>query len=293
MRRAVAALPLAGSAALPLACSAAAARSQQQPRHIDDEFRVLVVGAGLGGCVCASELRKRFEDGGPTLRLSVWERATYCAGRFGARAVHGGRAVDLGSQVLSVVDPSDARAAPGHGVSAEASIAAFAEASRLARAGLLVPADDGALAGTEERLNWPGLWRHYRAATTLSDVLEDVLARARPADVRFGRRVDAVAVSDRGVVVSATQRPAGARVAETFDAVVLAVAAPDALAIGGAAGGLPAGAVVAGVAYDARTAAAFFFDDAGGALCANQPLVWGVPTKLQNSLAPSNRRRFV
>ena len=140
MRRAVAALPLAGSAA--------AARSQQQPRHRDDEFRVLVVGAGLGGCVCASELRKRFEDGGPTLRLSVWERATYCAGRFGARAVHGGRAVDLGSQVLSVVDPSDARAAPGHGVSAEASIAAFAEASRLARAGLLVPADDGALAGT-------------------------------------------------------------------------------------------------------------------------------------------------
>jgi len=28
------------------------------------------------------------------------------------------------------------------------------------------------------------------------------------------------------------------------------------------------------------------------ALCGNQPLVWGVPTKLQNSLAPSNRSRF-
>ena len=26
--------------------------------------------------------------------------------------------------------------------------------------------------------------------------------------------------------------------------------------------------------------------------CGNQPLVWGVPTKLQNSLAPSNRSRF-
>ncbi|KAK7253700.1 hypothetical protein SO694_00002346 [Aureococcus anophagefferens] len=207
MRRAVAALPLAGSAA--------AARSQQQPRHQDDEFRVLVVGAGLGGCVCASELRKRFDDGGPTLRLSVWERATYCAGRFGARAVHGGRAVDLGSQVLSVVDQRR-RAPPGHGVSAEASIAAFAEAGRRARA------------------------------------------------------------------------------AETFDAAAWSPPrAPDAaLAIGGAAGGLPAGAVVAGVAYDARTAAAFFFDDAGGALCANQPVERPVQQKLQTSLARSIRSRF-
>ncbi|KAH8069319.1 hypothetical protein JL721_6141 [Aureococcus anophagefferens] len=241
MRRAVAALPLAGSAA--------AARSQQQPRHRDDEFRVLVVGAGLGGCVCASELRKRFEDGGPTLRLSVWERATYCAGRFGARAVHGGRAVDLGSQVLG---RRPGGAALGHGVSAEASIAAFAEASRLARAGLLVPADDGALAGPSGSTGGP-----------LAPLPRD----------------DAL-------------RPAPGGVAETFDAVVVAVAAPDALAIGGAAGGLPAGGVVAGVAYDARTAAAFFFDDAGGALCANQPLVWGFPTKLQNSLARSIRSRF-
>ena len=27
-------------------------------------------------------------------------------------------------------------------------------------------------------------------------------------------------------------------------------------------------------------------------LCGNQPLVWGVPTKLQNSLSQSNRSRF-
>ena len=30
----------------------------------------------------------------------------------------------------------------------------------------------------------------------------------------------------------------------------------------------------------------------GAGLCGNQPLVWGVPTKLQNSLSRSNRRRF-
>ena len=29
-----------------------------------------------------------------------------------------------------------------------------------------------------------------------------------------------------------------------------------------------------------------------GDLCGNQPLVWGVPTKLQKSLARSNRSRF-
>ena len=30
----------------------------------------------------------------------------------------------------------------------------------------------------------------------------------------------------------------------------------------------------------------------GALLCRNQPLVWGVPTKLENSLARSNRSRF-
>ena len=30
----------------------------------------------------------------------------------------------------------------------------------------------------------------------------------------------------------------------------------------------------------------------GAALCGNQPLVWGVPTKLQNSLSRSHRSRF-
>ena len=115
MRRAVAALPLAGSAA--------AARSQQQPRHRDDEFRVLVVGAGLGGCVCASELRKRFEDGGPTLRLSVWERATYCAGRFGARAerrlIHDVRQEKVRRRVGRRLRPSCARVLTPSGLSAD------------------------------------------------------------------------------------------------------------------------------------------------------------------------------
>ena len=49
-----------------------------------DEFRVLVVGGGLGGCLCAKELRRRCDASGTKLVLHVWERASYCAGRFGA-----------------------------------------------------------------------------------------------------------------------------------------------------------------------------------------------------------------
>ena len=35
-----------------------------------------------------------------------------------------------------------------------------------------------------------------------------------------------------------------------------------------------------------------FFALAAADLCGNQPLVWGVPTKLQNSLSRSHRSRF-
>jgi hypothetical protein len=79
-------------------------------------YRVLVVGAGLSGALAAKELRRRFSEedseerddgsecnGGEKrgLHLAVWERASYPAGRFGARARHApsGAAVDLGAQV--------------------------------------------------------------------------------------------------------------------------------------------------------------------------------------------------
>ena len=42
----------------------------------------------------------------------------------------------------------------------------------------------------------------------------------------------------------------------------------------------------------ARGEAAVKEELVGKFLCGNRPLVWGVPTKLQNSLSRSNRRRF-
>ena len=75
-----------------------------------NSHRVLIVGAGLTGCLTAAFLRrlwaeKKNED---HLHISIMERATYPAGRFGAAARRGGQwAADMGAQVLSVVDPDE------------------------------------------------------------------------------------------------------------------------------------------------------------------------------------------
>ena len=51
-------------------------------------------------------------------------------------------------------------------------------------------------------------------------------------------------------------------------------------------------ALAAGAAAACVDDASWTFDLNGVDQCGFQPLVWGVPTKLQNSLAPSNRSRF-
>ena len=228
-------------------------------------FRVLVVGAGLGGCLAAKELRRRFGD---AAELHVWERATYTAGRFGAVAKAGELRVDLGAQVLSVVDPGDPRALPGHGITRDALEGAWTEVQALKERGLVEPVGDEQLAPTEERLLWPELWRQYAAVGSLSDVCAALLADARPDAVHFGRRVDGLE-RDATFVVAAAQRdgdgiatPARA----TFDAVVLAVPAPDALAIDGVADALPSelADLVRRTRYDARTATAVFLRDDDG-----------------------------
>ena len=58
----------------------AAAAALATYSNMDEQpYRVLVVGAGLGGCLAAKELRRRFGD---AAELHVWERATYTAGRL-------------------------------------------------------------------------------------------------------------------------------------------------------------------------------------------------------------------
>ena len=162
----------------------------------------------------------------------------------------------------------DPRALPGHGITRDALEGAWAEVQALEARGLVEPLGDEQLAPTEERLLWPELWRQYAAVGSLSDVCAALLADARPDAVHFGRRVDGLE-RDATFVVAAAQRdgdgiatPARA----TFDAVVLAVPAPDALAIDGVADALPSelADLVRRTRYDARTATAVFLRDDDG-----------------------------
>ena len=93
--------------------------------------RVLIVGAGLSGCLTASFLRRYWDSDDP-LHITVLERATYPSGRFGAAAYHDDRWVaDLGAQVLSVVDPDEEHQHVfdgGHGIDKAALLLAREEA---------------------------------------------------------------------------------------------------------------------------------------------------------------------
>jgi len=117
------------------------------PAPVGGRPRVLVVGAGLTGCLTAHFLRRQRPD----VEIHVWERATYPAGRFGAATRHGGVVSDLGAQVLSTVSPNDERARPGHGITRASAVAADELVMSLLTDGLLVPAPDGALCETEVR----------------------------------------------------------------------------------------------------------------------------------------------
>ncbi len=244
-------------------------RGPAEPAAAESEIHVLVVGAGLTGVLAAARLRARADAAGRPLRLTVWERATYPSGRFGATAAHGAAVADLGSQVLSTVDPRDERAQPGHGISTGAARAAWALRGDLVARGLLTPAPDEALGAVEERLNWPRLWHHAHAPRGLGAVLRALLEDARPDAVRFGLRVDGVAATHAGGTAWGVQRHgdgASTPLRESFDSVILAVPAPDAARVANVAASLPpaSAAILHGVGYDRRVATAIFYENGDG-----------------------------
>jgi hypothetical protein len=142
---------------------------------------------------------------------------------------------------------------------------AWAEATRLKASGLLIEAPDDQLAGTEERLNWPGLWKHFWAPDGLASVLRGLLCDAQLDSTTFGMRADAVRLPEgRGCQVSGLRRVDGGATAErvtgVWDAVVLAVPTPDAIALGAASALSPAdAAILRAIEYDARGAVAVFY----------------------------------
>ena len=66
---------------------------------IDRKVKVLVVGAGLTGCLTSYLLR---EQCGDSIDLKVMERSAYPSGRFGAGLRCGGKWADMGSQVIGL-----------------------------------------------------------------------------------------------------------------------------------------------------------------------------------------------
>jgi len=213
------------------------------------------------------------------LHITVLERATYPSGRFGAAAYHDDRWVaDLGAQVLSVVDPDEEHQHVfdgGHGIDKAALLLAREEARRLVRRGLLVQVEDGALEASEERMLWPGIWKHHKAPGGMTSILEHYLREeARPDAIEFSRKVVAITPTPRDqegrwMVSTATGGPDSKILrSESFDSVLLCIPASDVLAIKGIDKALedsPCKAleILKGVGYDSRCAIAVWYERGG------------------------------
>ena len=149
--------------------------------------------------------------------------------------------------------------------------------------GLLVAAPDDMLCGTEERLLWPGFWRHYWGAPGggLRRVLETLLDDVG-VEPTFGVRIDSIEATDTRLRVQGVHRlpaledlphPGLSRRREEawageYDCIIACVPAPNALEIDGLAALLPppSAHVLRSVRYDARTTRAVWFR--GAEFCA-------------------------
>ena len=186
--------------------------------------------------------------------------------------------------MLSIVDPTDERSTAtqrpqaAHGITPRDVDHAHELVTSLERRGLLVPAPDDALCGTEERLNWPGFWRHFWGSPggglrrVLKTLLDD--AGVQPSfGVRVGSLEAAKAPQDGAPVhrlrVRGVRRTWGVAAADgtgqaappreepwvgDYDCVVACIPGPNALEIDGLVGLLPplSAKVLRRVGYDAR-----------------------------------------
>ena len=264
----------------------------------DHPKNVLIVGCGLTGVLTAHQLHRHFHRNSTTaqtLHMDMVERATYPAGRFGARATlaatgnnsnNNNKAIvaDIGAQVLSTVNPDDYRALGGHGVTRDDLRTAQRIVDNLKQHQCIERVPDTALGDTDERMIWEGLWEHYSAPGGLSSVLEALIPPG--SQPLLGVRVDSIdRLKDGRFRVKCVQRKSETVKGETsdqfavqdipfcreYDVVVVCVSAPDALSIGGLASHLKDGDdaantktpsalhVLQSVGYDRRTCEAHFF----------------------------------
>lgn len=172
---------------------------------------ILVVGAGLTGCLTTYLARKKYGD---QIDLYVMERSPYPSGRFGAGLRYNtskdcyvpkeAQWCDMGSQVLSVLNcDSDHPNActSGHGMRDTDLKQAWELAKHLQHKEIItrVPndgeMDNNALDVTEERMIFDNLWAHFwpsrnnRNVTGLSGVMAYLLEEAYPTRLEFQRQV--------------------------------------------------------------------------------------------------------
>ncbi|CAJ1422087.1 unnamed protein product [Effrenium voratum] len=241
-----------------------AACEERPPRQ---KPRVVVVGAGLTGCLTAALLRRSASN--RNLEIEVWERATYPSGRFGAGFAFQDHWADMGAQVLSVVEVDSGHpnaGADGHGLQTEALRCAWREVQALQARGELVRAPDEMLGDTEERMKYEGLWAHFWAPLGFAALLRRYLAEAQAA-LHCRRRAERVTCK----TWSARARVESEGVQVEADVVVLAVPAPEArrlLATAAAADADAALKALGALGYDARRAAALALDHAAYPLVA-------------------------
>ncbi|CAK8990387.1 Pentatricopeptide repeat-containing protein At2g31400 [Durusdinium trenchii] len=217
--------------------------------------RVVVVGAGLTGCLTAALLRRSL----PQLELQVWERATYPSGRFGAGLAFEGHWLDLGAQVLSLIEVDSGHpnaGADGHNLQSSDLCSAWEEVQKMVSQSFLHRVPDDMLAATEERMKYTGLWAHFWCHQGFGALQRRYLAEAR-AELRHGR-VDAVA--DGTLVI--TKRPSGQVLREEADLVILAVPAPEVLRVTGPGRWPAVAAALERIRYDRRSAVGVALDHA-------------------------------
>eukprot|EP00435_Cladocopium_sp_Y103_P019742 s2707_g4.t2 len=216
--------------------------------------RVVVVGAGLTGCLTAAMLRRSL----PELQIELWERATYPSGRFGAAGPLG---ADLGAQVLSVIEVDSGHpnaGADGHNLKGTDLCAAWEDVQLMLSQGWLRRAPEEQLGDTEERMKYQGLWAHFWCLRGFSWLLQQFLAESS-AELRLGR-VERVKATGSTAELWATERPSGQLLRDEADLVILAVPAPEALRLAD----LPATlrAALQQIRYDGRVAVALTLEHA-------------------------------
>jgi len=182
--------------------------------------RVLIVGAGLTGCLTSYLLQRQC---GESIDLRVLERSPYPSGRFGAGVRYdkgiGTKWCDMGSQVLSALNCNGGHpnaCTSGHGMFSKDLHEAWELVNILAQAEIIsrVPNDGedetNPLEPTEERMIFDNLWAHFWPTSNsvnqmgLAGVMADILSRAAPVTVEFNRQVQHIVQSSEEFLVYST-----------------------------------------------------------------------------------------